>query len=75
MTESTNRKFPTWDDYYKNEKIEKMPWYNEKLDFDLEEKLNAMQQLNNRIFHLNILLLNLSSILFKIQIKKSQDLT
>ena len=49
MTESTNRKFPTWDDYYKNEKIEKMPWYNEKLDFDLEEKLNVMQ-LNNGIF-------------------------
>ena len=43
MTESTNRKLPTWDDYYKNEKIEKMPWYNEELDFDLEEKLNAMQ--------------------------------
>ena len=32
MTESINRKLPTWDDYYKNEKIEKMPWYNEKLD-------------------------------------------
>ena len=26
-----------------------MPWYNEKLDFDLEEKLNAMQ-LHNGIF-------------------------
>ena len=49
MTESTNRKLPTWDDYYKNEKIEKMPWYNEELDFDLEEKLNAMQ-LHNGIF-------------------------
>jgi hypothetical protein len=30
MTELSNRKYPTWDDYYKNEKIEKMPWYNEK---------------------------------------------
>ncbi len=49
MTESTNRKFPTWDDYYKNDKIEKMPWYNEKLDFDLEEELNVMQ-MNNGIF-------------------------
>ena len=49
MTESTNRKLPTWDDYYKNEKIEKMPWYNEKLDFDLEEELNVMQ-INNGIF-------------------------
>ena len=26
-----------------------MPWYNEKLDFDLEEKLNVMQ-INNGIF-------------------------
>jgi len=25
LSESTNRKLPTWDDYYKNEKIEKMP--------------------------------------------------
>lgn len=49
MTESINRKLPTWDDYYKNEKIEKMPWYNEKLDFDLEDELNA-RQLNNGIF-------------------------
>ena len=49
LTESTNRKLPTWDDYYKNEKIERMPWYNEELDFDLEEKLNAMQ-LNTGIF-------------------------
>ena len=49
MTESTNRKLPTWDDYYKNEKIEKMSWYNEKLDFDLEEELNA-RQLNKGIF-------------------------
>jgi hypothetical protein len=42
LTESTNRKLPTWDDYYKNEIIEKMPWYNEKLDFDLKEKLKNM---------------------------------
>jgi len=49
MTESINRKLPTWDDYYKNEKIEKMPWYNEKLDFDLEDELIA-RQLNNGIF-------------------------
>ena len=49
MTELSNRKYPTWDDYYKNEKIERMPWYNEKLDFDLEEELNIMQ-LNNGIF-------------------------
>jgi hypothetical protein len=49
MTELSNRKLLTWDDYYKNEKIEKMPWYNEKLDFDLEEELNIMQ-INNGIF-------------------------
>ena len=49
MTESINRKLPTWDEYYKNEKIEKMPWYNENLDLDLEDELNAMH-LNNGIF-------------------------
>lgn len=49
MTESSNRKLPTWDEYYKNEKIEKMPWYNENLDLDLEDELNAMH-LNNGIF-------------------------
>ncbi|MGI9012252.1 MAG: hypothetical protein ACR2F1_13845 [Nitrososphaeraceae archaeon] len=43
MIESNNRKLPTRDDYYKSGKIEKMPWYNEKLDFDLKEKLNDMQ--------------------------------
>ena len=52
MTESTNRKVLTWDDYYKNEKIEKMPWYNEELDFDLEEKLNAMQLHNGILLDL-----------------------
>ena len=52
MTESTNRKLLTWDDYYKNEKIEKMPWYNEELDFDLKEKLNAMQLHNGILLDL-----------------------
>ncbi|MGI0050556.1 MAG: hypothetical protein ACRD8K_02360, partial [Nitrososphaeraceae archaeon] len=41
--ELTNKKLPTWDDYYKNEIIEKMYWYNEKLDCNLEEELNTMQ--------------------------------
>lgn len=39
----TNKKLPTWDDYYKNEIIEKMYWYNEKLNCNLEEELNTMQ--------------------------------
>ena len=42
MTESINRKLPTWDEYYKNEKIEKMPWYNENLDLDLEDELSSL---------------------------------
>ena len=54
MTESTNRKLLTWDDYYKNEKIEKMPWYNEELDFDLEEKLHAIQLHNGTFLDLGI---------------------
>lgn len=48
--ESTNRNTTTWDNYYKNEEIEKIPWYNETLDFDLEEKLNSMQINKKGIF-------------------------
>jgi hypothetical protein len=32
-----------WDNYYKNEKIEEIPWIDKELDFDLEEELNILQ--------------------------------
>jgi SAM-dependent methyltransferase len=38
MPEAT-RSFPDWNLKYKNEKVADMPWYNEKLDYDLEEEI------------------------------------
>ena len=38
-----------WDGFYKNVKIEEIPWVDKELDFDLEEELNTMQ-LNKGIF-------------------------
>ena len=38
-----------WDNFYKNEKIENIPWVDKELDVDLEEKLNTMR-LNRGIF-------------------------
>lgn len=38
-----------WDNYYKNEKIEEIPWIDKELDFDLEEELNILQ-LNKWVF-------------------------
>jgi ubiquinone/menaquinone biosynthesis C-methylase UbiE len=34
-----SKDFPDWETLYKSQKVEAMPWYNEKLDFDLEEEL------------------------------------
>ena len=33
------RDFPDWDNLYKNQKVETMPWYNKALDEDLREEL------------------------------------
>jgi SAM-dependent methyltransferase len=38
MPENT-RSFPDWNLLYKNEIVTNMPWYNEKLDHDLEEEV------------------------------------
>jgi SAM-dependent methyltransferase len=35
----TTRSFPNWNLIYKDEKVADMPWYNEKLDYDLEEEI------------------------------------
>jgi SAM-dependent methyltransferase len=35
----TQRSFPDWNFLYKNEKVVNMPWYNENLDFDLEQEI------------------------------------
>ena len=33
------REFPSWDDYYKENDVEKMPWYEKDLDLDLKEEI------------------------------------
>ena len=38
-----------WDGFYKNKKIEEIPWIDKELDFDLEEELINMQ-LNKGVF-------------------------
>ena len=34
--ESFKENFSGWDDYYKENKVEEMPWYEKNLDHDLE---------------------------------------
>ncbi|MFH1978082.1 MAG: class I SAM-dependent methyltransferase [Candidatus Aenigmatarchaeota archaeon] len=36
------RGFPNWDDVYKNEDPEKMPWFSRELDSDLDETIKKM---------------------------------
>ena|ERR687887_285554 len=53
MSESEKKKiFPSWDDLYKNQTVHTMPWYNEKLDADLEEELVRKKITNGRILDL-----------------------
>ena len=35
------KEFPDWDSYYKENKVEKMPWYEKKLDPDLENEIKS----------------------------------
>ncbi len=40
MTQRKN--LPEWDSYYKENKVEEMPWYEKNLDPDLEYQINSM---------------------------------
>ena len=40
MTQRKN--MPNWDSFYKENKIEEMPWYEKNLDLDLEYQINSM---------------------------------
>ncbi len=40
MTQRKN--MPDWDSFYKENKIEEMPWYEKNLDLDLEYQINSM---------------------------------
>ena len=36
------KNLPEWDSYYKENKVEEMPWYKKNLDPDLEYQINSM---------------------------------
>ncbi|MGA9153311.1 MAG: class I SAM-dependent methyltransferase [Candidatus Nitrosopolaris sp.] len=39
-SESTRKDFPDWENLYKSQSVETMPWYNERFDSDLERELD-----------------------------------
>ena len=41
MTLMDNKKFDDWDVYYKENKVEEMPWYNANLDSNLENYIKS----------------------------------
>ncbi len=36
------KNMPDWDSFYKENKVEEMPWYEKNLDLDLEYQINSM---------------------------------
>jgi hypothetical protein len=46
---SDSRGFPEWDSLYKNQQIETMPWYEENLDYDLEEETSKQKLSQKKI--------------------------
>ncbi len=51
MTEG-ERIFPDWENLYKDQQVESMPWYNKDLDTDLEEELDRRKISTGRILDL-----------------------
>ena len=47
---SDSRGFPEWDSLYKNQQVETMPWYEENLDYDLEEEISKQKPLHKGRF-------------------------
>jgi ubiquinone/menaquinone biosynthesis C-methylase UbiE len=44
MTSADDEKeFPDWDSYYKENEVEKMPWYEENLDLDIKEEIELKE--------------------------------
>ena len=44
MTSTDDEKeFPDWDSYYKENEVEKMPWYEENLDLDIKEEIELKE--------------------------------
>jgi SAM-dependent methyltransferase len=50
VMDRNSRGFPEWDCLYKNQQVETMPWYNEKLDSDLEEEISKQKAIHNGRF-------------------------
>jgi hypothetical protein len=50
VMDSDSRGFPEWDSLYKSQQVETMPWYNEKLDSDLEEEISEQKGLQKGRF-------------------------
>jgi 2-polyprenyl-3-methyl-5-hydroxy-6-metoxy-1,4-benzoquinol methylase len=46
-SESTRKDFPDWENLYKNQSVETMPWYNERFDSDLERELDQRNIIAN----------------------------
>ena len=44
-SESTRKDFPNWENLYKSQSVETMPWYNERFDSDLERELDQRDPL------------------------------
>ena len=45
----SEKDFPNWDNLYKSQNVETMPWYNKNLDLDLEEELEKRKITKGRI--------------------------
>ena len=37
----TEKEFPTWDDFYRDNEVEKMPWFEKNLDEDMREAIES----------------------------------
>ena len=46
-SESTRKDFPDWENLYKSQSVETMPWYNERFDSDLERELDQRKIVAN----------------------------
>ena len=46
----SGKDFPDWENLYKSQKVETMPWYNENFDSDLEKELDERKIINDGKF-------------------------
>jgi SAM-dependent methyltransferase len=51
MTNNQGGRFPDWNDFYKND-VKTMPWYNDKLDADLENEIKQRKITKGRFLDL-----------------------